>query len=268
MGLRQVQKGKDMQTSSSTAKPPSRRAAGMLTAAFALAVISVGAMALSGLGYQLGLWHFRTGFMIIRWAFWGAAAAAALAVIGFVLPGDRTRPILILGALGLIIGALGVYVPWSWKRTLESVPYIHDIATDVDNPPAFVAVQSLRKEGDHPVEYDGPEVAAQQRAAYPDLAPLLVRESPEQVFEATKRVISKMGMELVDANPQEGRVEATATSRFYGFKDDVVVRIRGTTGGTQVDVRSKSRVGRSDLGQNAKRIRTFLAELKSAVQGG
>jgi uncharacterized protein (DUF1499 family) len=257
-----------MQTFGTMAKPTARWPSVVLIVAFALAVVSVGAMLLSGPGYQSGLWHFRTGFMIIRWAFWGALAAAVLAAIGFVLPGDRARLAAVLGGLGLIIGLLGAYVPWSWKRTLDSVPYIHDITTDLDNPPAFVAVKSLRKEGDHPVTYDGPEVAAQQRTAYPELGPLVLSEAPGKVFEASKRVVSKMGMELVDANPQELRVEATDTSRFYGFKDDIVVRITPKGEGSQVDVRSKSRVGRSDLGQNAKRIRTFLAELRTTVQGG
>jgi uncharacterized protein (DUF1499 family) len=240
----------------------------LLIAAFVLAIVSVGAMFLSGFGYQQDLWHFRTGFMIIRWAFWGAAAAAVLAVLGFLVPGARSSTVIVLGLVGLLIGAVGVAVPLSWKRTLDSVPYIHDITTDLDNPPAFVAVKSLRKEGDHPVDYDGPEVAAQQRQAYPDLVPLLVKASPEQVFEASQRAVSNMGMELVDANRQELRLEATATSRFYGFKDDMVVRIRRVADGTQVDVRSKSRVGRSDLGQNAKRIRAFLTELKAALPQG
>lgn len=258
-----------MQRSGNAAASTRRRGSRMLLiAAFALAVISVGAMFLSGFGYQLDLWHFRTGFTIIRWAFWGAALAAVLAVLGFLVPGARSSTVVVLGVVGLIIGAVGVFVPLSWKRTLDSVPYIHDITTDVDNPPAFVAVKPLRKEGDHPVEYDGPEVAAQQRQAYPDLVPLVVKAAPEQVFEASKRAVANMGMELVDANPQELRVEATATSRFYGFKDDMVVRIRAVADGTQVDVRSKSRVGRSDLGQNARRVRSFLSELKAALPAG
>jgi uncharacterized protein (DUF1499 family) len=84
----------------------------------------------------------------------------------------------------------------------------------------------------------------------------------EKVIEAAKAVVAKMGMELVDANPREGRIEATQTSLFYGFKDDIVVRISRSSDGAKVDVRSKSRVGRSDVGQNAKRIRAFLAELQ------
>ena len=74
-----------------------------------------------------------------------------------------------------------------------------------------------------------------------------------------------MGLELVEADAAQGRIEATATSLLFGFKDDVVVRIAGDAGVTKVDVRSKSRVGRNDFGMNAKRIRAFLAKLKAAV---
>jgi uncharacterized protein (DUF1499 family) len=237
----------------------------LLVAGFALGVTCAGAMILSGIGYRLELWHFRTGFTMLRWAFWGAAAAVVLSVAGLAIPGARTRAAMVLGAIGLVVAAIAVYIPWTWKQTLDSVPYIHDITTDLDNPPAFVAARGLRREGDHPVEYDGPEVAEQQRKAYPDLAPLMTSQPAEKVFEASKAVIAAMGMELVDADALTLRLEATDTSLLYGFTDDVVVRIAKTVEGARVDVRSKSRVGRSDLGQNAKRIRSFLTKLKAAL---
>lgn len=254
-----------MESGTGAAKPSSRLSQGLLVAGFALGLICAGAMVLSGIGYRLDLWHFRTGFMIIRWAFWGAAAAVVLAAAGLVIPGSRTRVAMVLGGIGLVVAAIAVYVPWSWKQTLDSLPYIHDITTDLDNPPAFVAARGLRKEGDHPVEYDGPEVAEQQRNAYPDLTPLVTSQPAEKVFEAAKSVVAAMGLELVDADPLTLRIEATDTSLLYGFKDDMIVRIAKTVEGAKVDVRSKSRVGRSDLGQNAKRIRTFLTNLKAAL---
>jgi uncharacterized protein (DUF1499 family) len=72
-----------------------------------------------------------------------------------------------------------------------------------------------------------------------------------------------MGWEIVAADPATGRIEATATTFWYGFKDDVVVRVGAGNGGSVIDVRSKSRVGRSDLGANASRIRTYLEALKA-----
>lgn len=251
--------------SAAGAGPSSGLSHWLLIAGFALAVICAAAMVLSGVGYRLDLWHFRTGFTILRWAFWGAVVAVVLAIAGLAIPGARTRTAVVLGVVGLVVAAMAVYIPWTWKQTLDSVPYIHDITTDLDNPPAFVTARGLRKEGDHPVEYDGPEVAEQQRKAYPDLAPLMTSQPAEKVFETAKSVIAAMGMELVDADPLTLRLEATDTSLLYGFTDDMVVRIAKTVEGAKVDVRSKSRVGRSDLGQNAKRIRSFLTKLGAAL---
>ena len=108
-------------------------------------------------------------------------------------------------------------------------------------------------------------MSIQQQEAYPDLAPLLTPAPKDKVFDAAKATLTAMGLTLSDTDPAAGRIEATQKTFWYGFTDDVVVRITETPEGTRVDVRSKSRVGRSDLGQNAKRIRTFLAKLESAV---
>lgn len=224
------------------------------------------AMALSGIGYQLGLWHFRTGFTIIRWSFWIGAGAGVVALLGLILSRGKPPKILAAALVGIVVGAVVAYVPWSWKQTLDAHPYIHDITTDTENPPAFVAVKALRKEGDHPVEYDGPEVAAQQREAYPDLMTLIVASDKNKVFAAAEAAVRAMKLEVVEANADEGRIEASHTSLFYGFTDDMVVRVVADGIGSRVDVRSKSRVGRSDLGQNAKRIRTFMQKLQASLQ--
>jgi uncharacterized protein (DUF1499 family) len=245
----------------SAEKPLARR---IVLVGFVLAVACVLAAVFSGVGYRLDLWHFRTGIQMIKWSFFAAIAAVGLSVIGLALS-RKSRSVVVIGVLAIIIGGIMVYVPLSWKQTLDSHPYIHDITTDVEDPPQFVAVAAVRGPEDHPVTYDGPEVAAQQKQAYPDLQPWLTRASPGEVFAATKKVVDKMGMELVAANEGDLHVEATATTLLYGYKDDMVVRIVETADGSRVDVRSKSRVGRSDLGQNAKRIRRFLALLKDEL---
>jgi uncharacterized protein (DUF1499 family) len=229
-----------------------------------LAVLAVLAAACSGFGYQLGLWHFRVGFLILRWAFFGALAAAAVALLGLVIA-RFSRGALLPGLAGMAIALGFAYLPWQWKQTVESVPYIHDITTDTDDPPQFVAAATLRKEGDHPVAYDGPETAIQQKEAYPDLAPLVTTAPRDKVFEAAKATLLAMGMQLSDADPASGHIEASQKSFWYGFTDDMVVRVLQTPEGTRVDVRSKSRVGRSDLGQNARRIRIFLGKLQAAL---
>jgi uncharacterized protein (DUF1499 family) len=139
------------------------------------------------------------------------------------------------------------------------VPPIHDISTDTSDPPAFVAVVARRVAAgaSNPPEYAGPEVAAQQQAAYPDLTPIALQAPPDQAFARALAAARSLGWEIVASEAGEGRLEATDTTRWFGFKDDVVVRIRPDGGGSRVDVRSKSRVGRSDVGANAARIRAF-----------
>jgi uncharacterized protein (DUF1499 family) len=239
-----------------------------VAAGFALALISVAAALLSGIGYQRGLWHFRTGFRVLRWSFYGGVSAAVLSLAGVLLSSPRDAAVLAMAAVGIGIGGLMAYVPWRWKRIADSLPYIHDITTDVGDPPDFVAVAALRGPDDHPVAYDGPDVAAQQRKAYPDLATFYTRAPRQAVLDAAQAVVAGMGLQVVDVDPAQGRIEATQTSRFYGFKDDLVVRVREKDGRVAVDLRSKSRVGRSDMGQNAKRIREFIARLKDALGAG
>jgi len=250
------------QTSGTSAKPIARWLA---VIGLVLAVACAAGAVLSGIGYRMDLWHFRTGFMIIRWAFFGALAAVLLSIVGLIIARGKPRQVLLTGLVALVVGAVTAYIPWSWKQTLDAHPYIHDITTDVQNPPKFVAVIALRKEGDHTVEYDGPEVAEQQRQAYPDIITLIIPSEKDKIFAVAEAALRAMKLKVVDVNAAEGRIEATHTSMLYGFTDDVVVRIVADGAGSRVDVRSKSRVGRSDLGQNAKRIRVFLRELQAKL---
>lgn len=229
-----------------------------------LALICVLAAIVSGLGYRAGLWHFRTGFLILRVAVFAALTAGAISVLSLFLA-RRARGTVVAATLGILIALGFAYVPWQWKRTLDGLPYIHDITTDTDNPPLFVDAERLRKEGDHPVAYDGSEVAAEQKKAYPDIGPLIVPMPRDKVFDAAHEVLADLGLKLSGEDRAQGRIEASSTSFWYGFVDDVVIRITEAAQGTRVDVRSKSRVGRSDLGQNAKRVRAILAGLKARL---
>lgn len=138
-------------------------------------------------------------------------------------------------------------------------PPIHDITTDTANPPQFVAVVPLRQAANaaNPPEYRASESAEAQARAYPDLQTIVMAAPAEQVFARAEAAARDMGWEIVAAVPAEGRIEATATTSWIGFKDDVVIRIAAAEAGTRVDVRSKSRVGRGDAGMNARRIRAF-----------
>ena len=229
---------------------------------FVLALLCAFAAVSSGLGYRFGLWHFRIGFQILKWSVFLSGATLIILLAGMFFIQSKTRMDSFVGFVGLIICLVMVYVPYSWKRTLDTHPYIHDITTDMLNPPHFVVVSGLRTAEHHSIDYDGLEVAEQQKKAYPDIKTLVVGAEPEIVLVEAADILTKMGLEIVGSDADAGRIEATATTLLYGFKDDVVVRISaGDAGTARVDVRSKSRVGKSDLGQNAKRIRQFTDNL-------
>ena len=227
----------------------------LLAAFFALAAVS------AGFGTRLGLWDFRTGFVILRLTAYGGLASAALsafvALVGLSVRGPKVS--LALSALGLVIGGAVFYVPASWWREAQRVPMIHDITTDPGDPPEFVMILPLRKNAPNPPEYGGPDVAEKQRAAYPDVKPLTLPEELDKAFEKALVAARKMDWEIVDANKRAGRIEATDTTFWFGFKDDVVIRVRPVgEGRSRIDVRSTSRVGMGDIGTNAKRVRNYL----------
>ncbi len=145
-------------------------------------------------------------------------------------------------------------------------PPIHDISTDTVNPPRFVDVVPLRQAAGaaNPPEYSANENATAQALAYPDLQTIVVSAPADQAFARAEAAARAMGWDIVAVVPAEGRIEATATTAWIGFKDDVVIRIAGADAATRVDVRSKSRVGRGDAGMNARRIREFRDRLGAA----
>jgi uncharacterized protein (DUF1499 family) len=226
---------------------------------FILAVLSGIAAVLSGFGSRWGWWHFRTGFGILRWAAYGGIAAAVVSVVGTILtrPGLMRRGFL-LSILSLLIAILVFGVPFYWRLRAQTVPPIHDITTDTEKPPAFVSILPLRKGAANPAEYGGHEVAVQQHAAYPDIAPKILPLLTNQAFERAYRTARRMGWQIIDRNMEEGRIEATDTTSWFGFKDDIVIRVTPVDNGSRVDIRSVSRVGRSDVGTNARRIRKYL----------
>ena len=219
----------------------------------------------AGQGYQKEVFELGQAFTIVRYSAYTGIVSIALVV--FYLFWQRPTGIK-LGIL-IISGALGImafYMPYRQQQIARSVPPIHDITTDVDNPPAFIAIAPLRASAPNSVEYDGTEVARQQREAYPDIRTVVYSQSPAEVFTAAKSVVANMGWQMVDANSGDGRIEATDTTLWFEFKDDVVIRISADQGdSTILDVRSKSRVGKSDVGVNAKRIRAFFAALNGCA---
>ena len=218
---------------------------------------------MAGLGYRFGWWHFRTGIQMVRWAATvdlGAVLVALIAVAGAVFLGPRSA--LTAAIAGLTIAVLTAAPPLYHWRLADQVPRIHDISTDTANPPRYVAVLPLRNGAENGVEYSA-EVAAQQKMAYPEIRPAMLDASPAQAYERAERAARAIGWEIVSASPQELRIEATDTTLLFGFKDDIVVRVSPNGAGSRVDVRSLSRVGRSDIGVNARRVLAYLKKLGS-----
>jgi uncharacterized protein (DUF1499 family) len=220
-----------------------------------LAVVALALLVLAGPGTRLGWWDFGTGFVMLRWA---AYLGIAAAVVGLAMLLRRPSTGRVGLVLALLAGLAAALVPWGWLRTAKRVPPIHDITTDTEHPPEFVAVLPLRAGAPNPAAYGGADVAAAQRQAYPDVQPVTVNAPPAAAFDRALAAARAMGWEIVAADTAAGRIEATATTRWFGFKDDVVVRITPEGSGSRMDVRSVSRVGRSDVGTNARRIREFV----------
>jgi uncharacterized protein (DUF1499 family) len=233
--------------------------------AFLLTVAAALLILLSGPLTRFGVIDWRPALGLMRNATMAAIAGTLLCLIAAILAARRPgRPGLRRAALGLVIGLLAIAGPLMLMRKATSVPPIHDISTDTQDPPQFVAIAPLRADAANPVAYAGPEVAAQQAKAYPDLRPIVLDAAPADAVRRVEAAARDLGWELVAAVPADGRVEATDTTAWWGFKDDVVVRVRPgpTPGASTVDVRSKSRVGVSDIGANADRIRALRERLQ------
>jgi Protein of unknown function (DUF1499) len=234
-----------------------------------IAGVGIGAVALvSSLGIWLGLWDFRRGFFLLQaantYAPWIAALGLVATIVLSLGPGRRRAAI--LAAVGTIAAALGYFIPESY-RPPDGTPPIHDVSTDTVEPPEYVAVLPLRADAPNTTVYGGSEgmtherLAELQTQAYPDLTTRIVDEPPAQVFARALAAVETLGWELVDADAGAGRIEATDTTFWFRFKDDVVIRIRPSGAGTAIDARSLSRVGGGDAGTNARRLRDFFATL-------
>jgi uncharacterized protein (DUF1499 family) len=227
-------------------------------------LVGAAVAAFAGWGTRAELWSFGVGFRLLEGAVAGTALGGLLCLIGLVRTRSGKKRGRLRAVLGVLIGVAVVGFPGMYMLKARNLPAIHDITTDLENPPAFSAVAPLRRGAPNPVDYGGPAVAAQQRQAYADIQPVRLDIPPARAFERSLDAAREMGWEIVDANPAQGRIEATATTFWFGFKDDVVILVSATEAGSRIDVRSLSRVGRGDVGTNAARVRTYLAKFSPA----
>lgn len=220
--------------------------------ALGLAILAAALLVASGLGVRAGLWPFRVGFGMFAGALVTGLAAAGTAAVGLMIPRLRSGSVAIL-TISFFLGLAAAAVPLDHVRRVKTLPYINDVTTDTDKPPPFSDAKPYES-----------HFAELQRIGYPELRALELGVPPAQAFARARSAAQSLGWEIVAADQSAGRIEAVATTRWFGFKDDIVVRVSGVPSGSRIDVRSRSRVGRSDLGANARRIQDFLTAVSAA----
>ena len=198
-----------------------------------LAVLALAVLAASGPAVRSGLVSYTVGILMLPASGVLGLSGALLGLIALSRRARVARPL-----FALVLGASVAAIPAAAYLRARSVPAINDISTDSS------------------------ESSDAQRSAYPDIRPLRLAVAPNIAFERAKGAMEEAGWQIVREDPSAGRIEAVATTFWFGFKDDIVVRITAEGAASRVDVRSKSRVGRSDLGTNAQRIRAYQRRLQ------
>jgi uncharacterized protein (DUF1499 family) len=243
---------------------PNGKGTGFIKWGTTIAVIGALAVFFSGYGYQWSWWHFSTGFSMIPWGTGGAIIGGIIAGVGLFRLKQKTQNMAVAGMVGIFVAVLAIINIGYWYGEIQQgYPPIHDISTDTENPPSFVAIAPLRKDAPNPAEYAGEETAEAQNDFYTDLEPLRVSLSYDEAYNRALETAREMPWKIVGENKQEGRIEAFEKLAWYGFIDDVVIRIDTTGSGSEIDVRSKSRIGRGDLGVNAKRIKAYFRQYQN-----
>jgi uncharacterized protein (DUF1499 family) len=202
------------------------------------------------------------GFAIFALGLLDGLVAIVLGAIALVItrPGSGVEG---RGAalMGLVLGAGMLALIFVVNSAGMGGPRINDITTDTEDPPTFVAIAARESGRDY--AYPGAAFASEQQRAYPDVGPIQLDLPPGEAFAAVRRAAESLGWEIVAEDAAGGTLEAMQTTAVFRFVDDVVVRVRPEGSGSRVDVRSKSRDGKGDVGANAARIRAFGEALAS-----
>jgi len=224
------------------------------------------ALALAPVGYRLGWWQLHFAFYYGLGGALIASCAALILALGAVIIATRSTerrglPVALAAVLlSVFVGGL----PARQYATAKTVPPIHDISTDTADPPVYVALAAARKAAPNGIDYGGAKVAEMQKEAYPDIATLHSTLPPAGLFAHAATSVASLGWSVAESSAADGRIEASDTTPFFGFTDDIVIRVRAADNGSALDVRSMSRIGKSDVGTNAARVRRFLARVKAS----
>jgi uncharacterized protein (DUF1499 family) len=228
-------------------------------AGFWIGLLACLLLMLDGPAYRAHILDLGTALrIVIPAALFLGLIAVVLSLVGIARSGSKG-----MALAGLVLGLIAAAMPATSINTARHSP-IHDVSTDRANPPQFVAVLPLRAaaKAANSTDYDA-KTAELQKETYPDIGPLHLDVPPAQAFDRAQNAAREMKWDVIITDPAQGRIEATATTFWFGFKDDIVVRIAADGTGSRVDVRSLSRIGKSDVGANAKRVREYLAKVKA-----
>lgn len=219
-----------------------------------LGVTSFVVLTLSVWGFRAGGWPWPQAFDLAGWGAWAAGAGVIVALVGLAVWLRRRQGGASAVLLGLILSMPVAGLGVGFEIAARTTPPINDISTDTDDPPVFWFTVT-------PSDYPAPN-AEPQRAAYPDVRPLEMPVSTDEAFAAALALVEARGWDVLSADPAESQIEAIATSRLFGFADEVAIRVTETNTGARIDMRSRSRLGQIDRGANARRIEAFLPDLE------
>ena len=273
--------------------------------AVAVSVFTVIWFAVAALGTKFGFWPWQVGLgqMTIDIGPTIALVAVVTAIIAqiiAVIKAPRVQPF-ILGLLAFLIAVYCLMRLMGLGAQATSLPPLHDIQTDWTNPIQFSQeiLDARAAQGETNPILDAPTVPDYAEARWPGTAGRLVSElqeeaevkegsrgtvypkmetvyfdgSPADIAAVAERIMDRRGWDIAFSgatgreNGEELQIDATATSGWFGFKDDVAVRLRPVEGATAVDIRSTSRVGLSDLGANSTRVYGLMVELEDRADG-
>jgi uncharacterized protein (DUF1499 family) len=229
---------------------------------FGLAIVALLLLAAGPVGWRAGWWGYQFAFMtLMPYAFGTGVAAIAISALALLASvGVGARRGVVIAALGLLIGGSAAYFPWRASQMSGTYPRMHDITTDFADPPSFeFAAAGRAAEYGASADYPGADTAALQRKFYPGIEPARLAATPGQAFDRVMAVVKAKRWGIVRADRDAGIIDAYDRSFWFGFTDDIAIRVTESDRGSRIDIRSGARQGRGDYGVNAARVRDFLA---------
>ena len=224
-----------------------------------LSVFTFLILPLTVLGYRLGLYQFSVALILLALSLFASAIIFLMSLFISLKQRSSNQANSQQARLAMYSSLVLLLFLGSQVVTARSYPMIHNISTDMIDPPLFTEIVALRGNNSNPHVYNAQEIGEIQKKAYPNIATLTVNDSRDDAFNKSLLIAQRLGWDIVSKDQQAGIIEASQTTKLWAFTDDVVIRISTNNRQTDIDLHSVSRVGRTDLGANAKRIENFYA---------